>query len=128
MRRMPATRGTLLIAAAMAMVFGGTSAACGIENGKEAPPPGGDWTQWGGSPSRNNTPEAKNLPESHRQLGNRIAESALAKGAEERQVLAHLRWRRAAPFAERARADRPLPFALALVEVLKVQRQPSDGG
>ncbi|OHB86689.1 MAG: serine/threonine protein kinase [Planctomycetes bacterium RBG_16_64_12] len=59
---MPATRGMLLTAALVAMVFGGTSAACGIENGKEAPPPGGDWTQWGGSPSRNNTPEAKNLP------------------------------------------------------------------
>ena len=62
MRQIFGTPAKILIATALALAFGWASTACGDQDEDRATASGGDWPQWGGSPCRNNTPQATNLP------------------------------------------------------------------
>ena len=72
--------------------------------------------------------EAQDLAQLVGQIRHRIAQAPLAEGAEERQVLPHLRGRRPAARGERARTHRGDALPLELLEKAEIQRQPANRG
>src|SRR2546430_16496240 len=69
--------------------------------------------------------EPEDLPEPTRELGHGVAEPALAEGAEEREVLAHLRRRGGAAAGELGGGNGGMALRVELLEEPQIQGEPS---
>jgi len=70
--------------------------------------------------------EAENLTQLFRQLGDRVAESALAERSEQREVLPDLRRGSPAESGELVAGDRRYSLTLDSLEEAEVEREPPD--